>query len=545
MPYDIQLKDGTIIPNIPDSVDPKDAIAQIKDTKKKTAESSDFGNFSAGVGSGFKELGRNVTNFVLPESLEPEFATDDAIAMAKAANSPLMQTKAGMAGNIGAQVLGSFPVGGAVGAAIKGANAFKSVAGVGGAVKHLNNSKALRSGVEGAVVGAATSAPDQRGDMAVLGGGLGLGMTKAAQTAKRLGSTGLIRRSQDAKKYTKDTGIDLPLASAADDAGFSGGVKTVVNDFMPSIPGFGSPLRAQSASMFQNFRKAALGKAVPKWAKGKIRIEGLNPQETMRVLNRFWKDDAWEMVNGNSFSIANSWVARALDKTAGAATRKSLFKELAKSLDASGGIKGSKLTAKRKELRELARAARMETPPNANLASKYDKMGDAIEDIYENQLSKKQWGEYLDSKKTYGKYIDVQKSTHSGDGMFSPGKLSSDSSSRAGQHLGAEGSGHMQGFGNVADKAMGKGIHEPNFWRYLGTMGLAGSGYVNPALTGTAWIGAKAALSPGGQKTLMGTTNFQKKTAAALRKHHKAMNLTGAGARRAVAATHDDRQDEY
>lgn len=69
-----------------------------------------------GVGSGFANVGRRGTNLVLPDSITPDFATDEAIEEADKLDAPLLDTGAGMSGRIVGEIAATAPITGGAGA---------------------------------------------------------------------------------------------------------------------------------------------------------------------------------------------------------------------------------------------------------------------------------------------------------------------------------------------------------------------------------------------------------------------------------------------
>jgi hypothetical protein len=135
--------------------------------------------FGRGALAGATGLGRNVANMVLPQSLEPEWATREAIQREAQGNRALLDTGAGKAGAFVGETLATLPVGGVAG---MGAKAALTQGG-----KLLAKQAAARAGAPvasamagGALEGAAAAGPDNRLTGAAVGGTVGALMPWAA-----------------------------------------------------------------------------------------------------------------------------------------------------------------------------------------------------------------------------------------------------------------------------------------------------------------------------------------------------------------------------
>ena len=138
MPYEIRTNDGIVIRNIPDDVPPdapqlRERVARIRSEQKMdpTEGMSGTQKFLAGAGKAFSDIGRGAGQLVGAQSQEE---IDEAAKLDK----PLMETGAGIAGNIAGNAAAFAPT-----AFIPGANTYMGAGIIGGA---LNAAQPVQSG---------------------------------------------------------------------------------------------------------------------------------------------------------------------------------------------------------------------------------------------------------------------------------------------------------------------------------------------------------------------------------------------------------------
>lgn len=268
---DVKLPNGVIIKNVPEGTS-KQAIAMKAvqsrvakpedfgwDPREKATSDSDFENFLAGAGSGLTSIGRKATNLVLPDSMTPDWASDEAIAEQARMDEELMDTKAGMGGRVVGEIAATLPVGGAVGAVGKGLAATRGL-GAGGRVlgKALQRG-APRAVVEGGAVGAVMADPDNRGVGAALGAGLGGTLSKAGSVLGKTLGSGMVKITKEADELQKLTGQFIPLSQSAE----AGLTKQFYNAFLANLPGVGGKIRGQYQSALDDLRRFAGEHAMP------------------------------------------------------------------------------------------------------------------------------------------------------------------------------------------------------------------------------------------------------------------------------------------
>lgn len=162
----------------------KERIAQDRETiaaqdarlADPTAGQGTVDRFLSGAGAGLTNVGRRATALMLPESLTPEWASDEAIEEQTQRDAPLKATTAGMVGSLVGETAATLPLG-AVGAGARGAAAANT----------LGRQALLRAGegaVQGALAGQLTTGDALTG--AALGGAIGGALPLAGAAGRRL-----------------------------------------------------------------------------------------------------------------------------------------------------------------------------------------------------------------------------------------------------------------------------------------------------------------------------------------------------------------------
>lgn len=260
----------------------------------------------AGIGGGMVEGARKGVNFVLPDSLTPEWASDEAIKEQARIDQDLDSTGAGMAGKIIGQTALSAPVGGAVGSGAK--LALAASRGVRGA-ELLGAARGYgvgRAALEGAVEGAMLSNPGERLKGAAFGAGAG---TIGAGASKGIGYlAGKLTPTESAasiatRKAMEDAGVSaddafIPISQGAED----GLWKQFYEGIVSNLPGGSGKLRKQFSGALQSFRQTSLREASPVFpVGGELRTPGMGSilqhgddiHSGLNAVDGHW-DDAFE-----------------------------------------------------------------------------------------------------------------------------------------------------------------------------------------------------------------------------------------------------------
>lgn len=218
------------------------------------------GDDLAGIGSGMVRTARGLTNLALPESITPEFASDEKIREHDKMDEGLP---------LGPRLLGSIaasaPLSGATGALLSTAS---KAAPAGSALARTLASPWSRTALEGATQGAIYADPDEQAEGAVFGATLGLGLRGLGQGGKKL-VNGIVEKSQAAKDLAQLAGqhgeeIFVPLSQAASDEGnVNRLMKSFYKEALPIVPGTRGRMERQAAEAADKLRELALREALP------------------------------------------------------------------------------------------------------------------------------------------------------------------------------------------------------------------------------------------------------------------------------------------
>lgn len=258
---------------------------------RATSGMSTADKFFAGMGAGAKGVGRRAVNLALPRSLEPEWATEEAIKEQRRMDEDLTSTTPGSLGKMAGEIAVTLPVGGAIGAAGKGlssARALPSLARAGQALSTPTGygARAAVAGLEGAGQAALTSEPGTGLKETLIGGGLGAGMGAAGKlvgaTARKLrpeitedARSLMAARAKEITDNLAAQGITDP--KAVNEALKKGGIFVPASQALPegsigrqlnegliaNLPGSGGVIRGQRNKAVETVRQDIVEKAVP------------------------------------------------------------------------------------------------------------------------------------------------------------------------------------------------------------------------------------------------------------------------------------------
>jgi hypothetical protein len=230
----------------------------------------------------------------------PEFASDEALTEQDKLDAPLSKSDMGGLGQMVGQGAAALPMGGAPRAAT-------AAQGASNVLTRTLASPVTRSAVEGSISGATTAAPEDQVRNAVLGGGLGAGLTKVGQALKRtvsgLGRTGdpADHLEQFAEQHGKD--VFIPASQAISDESDipSRLVKTLYKEVLPLIPGASGQFKAQGKRLTDDVREIALREAD---FKGVLTPDDIaDPQQAIVKLQKAIDDEYADTVKAYSFRI--------------------------------------------------------------------------------------------------------------------------------------------------------------------------------------------------------------------------------------------------
>lgn len=287
---DVRLPNGTIIRGIPEGTN-KWAIVE-KAIAAKLATPEDFGQessdptegmgagekFLAGAGQGMTRVARSVANLVGVDN-------DREMANAEERDAPLLESGAGAGGALTGEIAATLPAGGvAAGGRALAARALPRAA---AALKGTTTARVLSPAVEGAAVAAAVADPEDRGEMAAFGAGLGGAFGAAGKligSAVRGAQSNMFGLTDEAKELMARTGKFVPLSHALK----PGLGKQFYEAFLANLPGVGGKIRQQYDDALEDLRRYAGEQAHPPRANLVI-----SPKDDVRTvfgkLEDYWK----------------------------------------------------------------------------------------------------------------------------------------------------------------------------------------------------------------------------------------------------------------
>ena len=543
------------------------AITEISD--------SDFANFASGVGSGLKGAGRGFTNLLLPETWEPEWATDEAIAGQDYRDQALMDTKAGLAGNILGGAVATAPLGmGVGGLAVKGGSALaKSL----GAAKGMGKvgGRVVRGIGQGASEGAVLSRPGDRVQGAMLGAGLGGALPLAAGAigkgtrALGRGATNVIPEAASLERsmiksgaedlldspqgLTKREALELSAKGGTDELGNKvaaniiplsqaaepGFIKQIYEGFVSNIP-FNS-LRQQRIVAVEKFREVVLKNAIP---------EGVNPSSVFkagddiqtgfkRVIEEW--DQAWKPINQADVNIPPNLFPDNL--------RKALLKE-GFELPSAGANKGRALTESAQAMQEMADAAAPGVIGSQQRAG-YLAAKDNINNFLRGQLPEDAAKIWDKNKARFRDYQNLLAGNMGkiGTSEFTPQALAQAAGRRAGTEGAAGAGGIMQSLGGKGQRALADFPSKQGIFQTLAALGAAGGaagtamgGWGDGTTTGAVLgvilpvLGAKYLAKPSVQRAIRDGWGVAKKTGMTLDTYRQGIEKVGTGVNQVAIA---------
>lgn len=249
----------------------------------------------AGVGSGLVDVGRKTTNLLLPDSLTPDWANDEAISRQEEIDSQLLATGAGATGNLAGSILATAPVGGAAGAGLKALSAGSKLARAAPVLARALGAAPTRAALEGSVQGLMMAKPGERLSSALSMAGLGAGLSGVGGLIGK-GIRGLrIPKSEEAAvlekmmaRYAEEAGDEfIPISQAAK----PGLGKQFYEGIVSNIPGGGQVLRKQFERSLDTFRETAMARALPHGTTIEhIMRKGDDIQEGFAKMATAWKE---------------------------------------------------------------------------------------------------------------------------------------------------------------------------------------------------------------------------------------------------------------
>lgn len=560
------------------SVEPTDGPwARYKAPRQKTAETNPEPSYDptggmstgeklrAGIGSGMARMARGATNLVLPDAVTPEWASDESIAEAKRLEAPLMETGAGQGGQLIGEIAATLPAG----TAIRGGQAAMLASRAPALLVRALAGRLAGAGAEGAITGAISADPGNRmegaGEGALIGGLMDRGGKVLGRALK-----GIVKRSPEAQQLENiadlhGAQVDLPLSRAASDEGvLSPLVKFVYDKVLPNMPGAEGALRKQGDRASTQFREIAMKEAAPGGAgsmspgfsgglpltTGKTPGAGTNVRTSMKDIQEAFEREYADTIKSYAFNQPSTqdFAARlvkqfpnidqeALDGVT------AIFDKLNNRFSRGGVLDGDNLMRMKMELANMGRSA-----SNDRVGQSLYQAQEFLDDVVRSELRQgnspanlRDLQRYEDLAQPWRNFLRVQKSAaRSKDpaGQFTPQELSRSVKTLANDKELARGTAPMQELSSLGERTVGQAAHNPSWYERAATLAaMGGVGALGgPLSVGATMLGARAAASPGVQRTLMGTTDTQRALVRALRRNEEAARRIGSAARGGAAA---------
>lgn len=523
-----------------------------KEKADPTSGMSVLDKFGAGVGSGGAQIARGATNLALPDSLTPEFASDETIREKARLEAPLTNTDSGAFGQMVGQGVATLPVGLGTGAA---ARALTGATRAGKVLKATLGNPFGRSAVEGATTGAITADPEHRGLGAVIGSALSSSMSGLGGMGGRVNS-GLIKKSEAAEDLQHLAGqhgedIFIPISQSGSEDDFVSRIgKQFYKEALPIVPGVGFRLKGQAAKAADKLREISVREALPPGASMPS-----NAAKDMKGAVRGLKtefDKAYDdTVKSYAFNIPSDFdvqLADKITKSAGPKTKvdnvtlgkiTTMVRGLVDQFsDGKTTIDGSNLLNVKRSISRLMRGAEGHEKGPLMAADS------VIDDIITNDL--KQGGskqnladlqKYQELTPAYRAFTPLEKSVKAAagkGGKFNFSTLARNSGRSPEQSI----------IGELGSEVLDKPAASSTLTgKVLANLGMAGAGFgafMSVPATLAAIGGGHALASKTAQKAMLGDTAMQRAMVEALRKHPELARMTGSAIRNSVVSEYGD-----
>ena len=514
-------------------------MAEIAEMSDPTSD-SDWENFRAGIGRGMSNVARNVANIAGVEGYD-----DETLRQKNELDQALLDTKAGMAGNIAGEIAVTLPMTGGLmsaGKAIQGADKLRK-----GNVlrKTLGSSPSVLAADAGITSGVALG-PDNRLQNVALGAAIGGtlgGVTKGVGAA--FGRPG-IRKSRDAHRLermvenSRPESYSIPLSQSGTGIG-----RTVYEGLVANFPGSAKMLRGQYDKALQGFRSFVADEALPKirTQSGELMpstppaiFKNGNAQQIVKALRQTW-DDAWD---GATPNLKKLGMRLNLGEAGGLKIPKE-FNAFLKEVGARPIPKDIKIMtgAQLMTLKRHVNNAMTDTGKKDWIKlSQLVKLNDNIDDIILKNVGEgkgviaKELEHYKELQKGYSKYQDVIRASRSaiGDaGEYTPTALLKATNKT---HRGVEGSGALNVEAKTAKKSLRDFASREGIYQLIAAGTTLGTGFLGGGLAGMAATVPMmmGAATPGFQRFLAGQNPTMRSLAKNLRRNKEGIKFGGAQA---------------
>lgn len=514
-----------------------------------------------GIGSGLTRTVRGLANIqtklrnLSPEAqltaamtgerpFKPEpWASDEALSEQDKLDKALTKSQMGSLGQMVGQGAASLPMGG-VPRVATGTQAALPL------LSRTLTSPITRSAIEGSISGASTAPPESQGRNALIGAGLGAGLTAAGQGLKRtvsgLGQTGEAASNleQFAEQHGKD--IFIPASQAISDESDipSRLVKTLYKEVVPLIPGASGQIKSQGQRLASDVRELALKEAD---FKGVLTADDLaNPEQAIPKLQKVMDDEYRDTVKSYAFRVSPKFRDDVKAKILAASpdVDEVTLNKIATMIDQKlnryssnkASIVGENLLNAKNAVSDEIRGLRG-AEKQAGVAGIQ-----AIEDMITNRLSMgnspvmlADLARYKAANEIYPSFIavrDAVKKAKVDKGEFTPSQLVRSSKKAPIQTM----------LGQTAHEVLDQSLGAPSAagrvaaYGALGALGGLGSPTAAAGLIG----GGNLLATELGQDILMGRTGAQQALVDALRRNPKKLQYVGTAGRGAATSDRED-----
>lgn len=530
MKIKIQLDGQPVTLSVPEGMDPHQYAEQVSQRhagqeKYTAADDSALENFSAGVGQGVANVGRNLGNIV-----SEKIVSDEELERADELDADLLNTKSGQAGSFVGELVATAPLaytGGAVSAGAKGLRMAKAA--------KLAGSTGGKMIAEGAATGFVLGDHDNRLGSAATAATISGGTAGSGKFLKKALTKPWAKKTAEATELESMIGKNIPLSQSAE----PGIVRDIYEGLVANIPGGSKKLRGQYDDVMKEFREFIIEEASPP---GVDRIIGADDtmQSALGKLQQVW-DDAYDL----SFKEAPIVLFEDVFKPPKIWAK--FMPEGAPNLKPGMQVTGQDvITAKL----DVQNAINKLDSSDFRIKEVLENFKTNLDDVLKDNLNpsgkgRSEWaGElkrYFELNDNYAKFQDVLSAAKKGAAAaseFSPQQLLKSTAQRAGKK-GVSGGGALNREALLAEQVLTGFNNKPGIFQSVAALGLV-SGLMSGAGPGAATVLAPMAIargvaSPKVQQALVGELPSQKMVADALRKNKKNIYRGVSAANRAAA----------
>lgn len=498
-------------------------------------------NFRAGVGSGMLRGWKGLTNLALPDSLTPEWASDENIQEMDKRDVHLP-----LSGKIIGGAAGTAPLSGATGALLSTASKAAPAASV---LARTLASPWSRTAIEGATQGAIFADPDEQGQGALIGAGLGTTLSALGKGGGRL-LRGLIEKSEAAKALEQLAAqhgdeIFLPISQAADEKGIISRLgKTFYKEALPIVPGVKGKLTRQGAEAADKLREIALKEALPDG--GQLPAEaGKKVSQAVSAIQKQFDDAYDQTIKSYAFTVPKDLTKQVAGKVRAVTDPKTVVNSqtlnkvtseveglMKQFSNGKPDIDGQNLLNVKRELSDLIKLAKNHEKPVYKAADQWIddhivaemKAGGIKTNL--NDLKR-----YLDLTPAYRAFAPVQaaaKQAADKEGRFLFRTLART----------AKNSPEQRVIGQIGAETVDKSAAAGGLTgKILAGLGMGGAGFgalMSPGATITALGVGNALATKPVQRALLGDTKLQRRIIELLRNNPNAARRVGSAARAAA-----------